>query len=168
MTDATKQDRSFLSVPASSWRMIEKAVASEADVVLIDLEDSVVPDAKAAGRTNIIHAIRELDWGGKPAAYRVNGLDTPYFYRDVIEVVEAVGEALGMIVVPKVGRPEDLVVLDTLLRQIELSTGIEPGGIQVEAQIESAAGLVRVEDIARAVERLTALNFGPGDFAASI
>src|SRR5947209_152930 len=101
-------ERSLLSVPASSWRMIEKAVASAADGVLIDLEDSVVPDAKAGARANVIRAMRELAWGGKRPAYRINGLDTPYFYRDLIEVVEEVGSSLGLIVVPKIRRPEDV------------------------------------------------------------
>src|SRR5947209_17495931 len=102
MTDATKQDRSFLSVPASSWRMIEKAVASEADVVLIDLEDSVAPDAKAASRPNIVRAMRELDWGRTRHAYRINALDGPYFYRDLIAVAEEDGAVIEPIIVHKV------------------------------------------------------------------
>ena len=110
-------ERSELAVPASSWRMIEKAVSSMADVVFLDLEDAVAPDAKVASRTNVVRALRELDWGKKPPAYRVNGLDTPLFYRDVIEVVETAGDRLAIIVIPKVGRPEDLVTVDTLLSQ---------------------------------------------------
>lgn len=160
--------RSELSVPASSWKMIGKAVASEADVVLIDLEDSVPPDLKAESRGNVVRAIRELDWGEKLPAYRVNGLDTPFFYRDVIEVVEEVGDSLGMIIVPKVGKPEDLYVVDTLLTQVEAHVGARPGAIKLEAQIESAQGLANVERIAGATGRLEALNFGPGDYAASV
>lgn len=160
--------RSVLSVPASSWHMIEKAVGSLADVVLLDLEDSVAPAAKAEGRAAVIRGLRELDWGQKPAACRVNALDTPFFYHDLIELVETVGDVLSLIVVPKVHRPEDLYVVDTLLSQIETSAGLEPRRIKVEAQIESAAGLVNVDRIAAASDRLEALIFGPGDFSASI
>jgi len=160
--------RSVLSVPASTWHMIEKAVGSPADVVLLDLEDSVAPAAKAAARGAVICALREFDWGEKLPACRVNALDTPFFYHDVIEVVEAVGDVLSLLVVPKVHRPEDLYVVDTLLSQIESSAGLEPGGVKVEAQIESAAGLVNVDRIATASDRLEALIFGPGDFSASI
>ncbi|MDQ2742146.1 MAG: CoA ester lyase [Chloroflexota bacterium] len=160
--------RSVLSVPASSWHMIENAVGSPADVVLLDLEDSVAPAAKAAGRGAVIRALRELDWGQKPPACRVNALDTPDFYHDLIELVEAVGDVLSLLVVPKVHRPEDVYVVDTLLSQIETSAGLEPGRIKVEAQIESAQGLVNVDRIAAASDRLEALIFGPGDFSASI
>ena len=161
-------ERSELAVPASSWRMIEKAVSSMADVVFLDLEDAVAPEAKVASRTNVVRALRELDWGKKPPAYRVNGLDTPLFYRDVIEVVETAGDRLAIIVIPKVGRPEDLVTVDTLLSQIELAMGFELGKIGLEAQIESAGGLIEVERIARASNRLDSLIFGPGDYAASV
>jgi citrate lyase subunit beta/citryl-CoA lyase len=147
--------------------MIEKAVASAADVVFLDLEDSVPPDLKVESRATVVRAIRELDWSGKPPAYRVNALDTPFFYRDIIEVVEDVGGALNLIVLPKVGRAEDVYVTDTLLTQIEANVGIERGAIKVEAQIESAEGLVDAERIAQASDRLEALIFGPGDFAAS-
>jgi citrate lyase beta subunit len=166
--------RSILSVPASNWRMIEKAVASAADVVLLDLEDSVVREAKSSSRANVVRALRELDWDLTRRAYRVNGLDTAFFYRDVIEVVEEAGDTVDLIVVPKVERPEDIVVADTLLRQIEMSAGIETGhparhrGIRIQAQIETARGLANVEAIARAASRLESLNFGPGDFAASV
>jgi len=160
--------RSVLSVPASNWHMIENAVGSPADVVLLDLEDSVAPAAKAIGRDAVIRALREFDWGRKSPACRVNALDTPFFYRDVIEVVEAVGDILSLMVVPKVHRPEDVYVVDTLLSQIEASAGLEPGRIKVEAQIESAQGLVNVDRIAAASDRLEALIFGPGDFSASI
>jgi citrate lyase subunit beta/citryl-CoA lyase len=154
--------------------MIEKAVASDADVVMIDLEDSVAPAAKAASRPNVVQALGELDWGRTRRAYRVNGLDTAFFYRDVIDVVEPAGAMIDLIVVPKVERAEDVVTVDTLLRQIEMSLGIGPGSIRIQAQIESAEGLTNVEAIARASRRsdfetrLDSLNFGPGDFAASV
>lgn len=160
--------RSELAVPASNVRMIEKALASDADLVFLDLEDAVAVDAKVASRDNVIRALRDLDWQGKPPAFRVNGLDTPYFYRDLIDIVEATGDRVKRIVAPKVGRPEDLHTIDTLLRQIEMNLGFEIGAIRVEAQIETAAGLLAAERIASSINRLEALTFGPGDFTASI
>ncbi|HEX4991606.1 MAG TPA: CoA ester lyase [Rubrobacteraceae bacterium] len=160
--------RSILAVPGSNPGMAEKALASAADAVFLDLEDAVTPDEKAQARPKVVHALKELDWDGRPTLYRTNALDTPYFYRDLIEVVEGVGDRLAAIMVPKVQRLEDLHVVATLLYQIELSIGLEPGKIKLEAQIESAEGLVNVESIARATGRLTALHFGPGDYAASV
>jgi citrate lyase beta subunit len=148
--------------------MVAKAVASAADVVFLDLEDSVVPEAKIEARGAVIHALRELDWGARPPAVRINALDTPYWYRDVIEILEGAGERLALIVVPKVGRPEELVGLDMLLTGIESNMGLPSGSVRLEAQIESAAGLVNAESIARSTSRLEALIFGPGDFAASM
>ena len=160
--------RSVLAVPASNLEMAGKALASAADSVFLDLEDAVVPDEKAGARKKIVQALQELDWRGRPTLYRANALDTPYFYRDLIEVVEEAGDELDAIMLPKVQRPEDLHVAATLLTQIELSVGLEPGKVKIEGQIESAAGLTNVDDIARATDRLTALHFGSGDFAASL
>ena len=160
--------RSLLAVPASNLEMAGKAVASAADAVFLDLEDAVAPHEKALARGQVVRALRELDWRGRPTLYRANALDTPYFYRDVIEVVEEAGEDLDSILVPKVQRPEDLQAVAILLSQIELSVGLERGKIGLEAQIESAEGLVNVDVIARATDRLEALHFGPGDFAASV
>jgi citrate lyase subunit beta / citryl-CoA lyase len=160
--------RSILAVPGSSPGMAEKALASAADAVFLDLEDAVAADEKAEARPGVIHALKELDWRSRPTLYRANALDTPHFYRDIIEVVEAAGDRLDAVMVPKVQRPEDLHVVATLLYQVELSTGLEPGKIKIEAQIESAEGLVNVDGIAGATGRLTALHFGPGDYAASV
>jgi citrate lyase subunit beta/citryl-CoA lyase len=148
--------------------MAGKALASSADAVFLDLEDAVVPDEKAGARKKVVQALKELDWRGRPTLYRANALDTPYFYRDVIEVVEEAGDRLDAIMIPKVQRPEDLHVAATLLTQIEHAVGLELGKIMIEAQIESAEGLVNVDAIAHATGRLTALHFGPGDFAASL
>jgi citrate lyase beta subunit len=148
--------------------MAVKALASAADSVLLDLEDAVAPDEKADARKQVVHALKELDWWNRPTLYRANALDTPYFYRDVIEVVEEAGDGLDSVLIPKVQRPEDLHVAAALLSQIELAVGLEPGKVKIEAQIESAEGLVNVDAIARATERLEALHFGPGDFAASL
>jgi citrate lyase beta subunit len=160
--------RSVLAVPASKWNMIERGPSSGADLFFLDLEDAVAPNEKASARENVIRALKELDWRERPTFYRMNSLDTPYFYRDIIEVVEQAGDTLELILVPKVERPEDLHTLDTLLRSVEMSTGLEPGEIKLEAQIETARGLVNIDAIAQATERLEALVFGPGDYAASI
>ena len=160
--------RSILAVPASNLEMAEKALASAADAVFLDLEDAVAPDEKAGARGNVVRALRELDWHDRPTLYRANALDTPYFYRDLIEVVERAGDRLDKVLIPKVQRPEDLHVAATLLSQIELAVGLEPGKVRIEGQIESAEGLVNIHGIARATDRLEALHFGPGDFAASL
>jgi citrate lyase beta subunit len=160
--------RSILAVPASNPEMAGKALASSADAVFLDLEDAVAPDEKAEARKRVVHALKELDWRNRPTLYRVNALDTPYFYRDLIEVVEEAGDRLDGVLIPKVQRPEDLHVAATLLTQIELAAGLEPGEIKVEAQIEGAEGLVNIDGIASATDRLGALHFGPGDFAASL
>lgn len=163
-----KAPRSILAVPADSRKMVEKALASGADAVFLDLEDAVAPDGKADARGDVIRALKELDWGGRPTLFRVNALDTPYFYRDLIEVVEEAGADLDAVLIPKVQRPEDLYTVQILLSQIEAATGLGPGKIKLEAQIESAGSLTNIDAISRATQRLGALHFGPGDFAASL
>ena len=148
--------------------MVEKALASEADAVFLDLEDAVAPDSKAAARGDVVSALEELDWRGRPGLYRANALDTSYFYRDLIEVVEEAGDSLDAVMIPKVNRPEDLHAVSILLSQLELAMELERDGIKLEAQIESAEGLANADSIARATDRLTTLHFGPGDFAASM
>jgi citrate lyase subunit beta/citryl-CoA lyase len=163
-----KVARSLLAVPATRRKMAEKALASAADAVFLDLEDAVAPESKPAARGDVVGALQELDWRGRPTVFRANALDTPYFYRDLIEVVEQAGDSLDAVMIPKVNRPEDLHLVSTLLSQLELAMDLEKGRIEVEAQIESAEGLANVDSIARATGRLTALHFGPGDFAASV
>jgi citrate lyase subunit beta/citryl-CoA lyase len=148
--------------------MVEKALASGADAVFLDLEDAVAPDRKAAARGDVVSALKELDWEGRPTLFRANALDTPYFYRDLIEVVEEAGDALDSVMIPKVNRPEDLHAASILHSQLELAMELENGKIKLEAQIESAEGLANVDSIASVTGRLTALHFGPGDFAASV
>jgi citrate lyase subunit beta/citryl-CoA lyase len=148
--------------------MVEKALASDADGVFLDLEDAVAPDDKAGARGEIVRALNELDWRGRPKLFRANALDTPYFYRDLIEVVEQAGDRLDAVMIPKVNRPDDLYAVSVLLSQLELATDLKTDKIKVEAQIESADGLTHVDAIARATSRLKALHFGPGDFAASL
>ena len=160
--------RSVLAVPASKWKMVERGSSSGADLFFLDLEDAVAPDSKADARKNVVHAVKELNWGSRPTFYRLNSLDTPYFYKDIIEVAEEAGEGLDLILVPKVERPEDLVTLEILLTSVELNTGLERGKVKLEAQIETARGLTNIDAIARATPRLEALHFGPGDYAASV
>ncbi|MEI6045515.1 MAG: CoA ester lyase [Chloroflexota bacterium] len=160
-------ERSELIVPASNWAMIQKAANSAADAVCIDLEDAVAPSEKAASRANVVRAFRELDFGSRLRVYRINGLDTYFAYRDLIEVVEEVGNKLDLIIVPKVNRPEDVYWVETLLSQIEAYKNFS-NRIGLEAQIETALGCVNVKEIAASSPRLEALVFGPGDYAASV
>jgi citrate lyase subunit beta/citryl-CoA lyase len=159
-------ERSVLFVPASRWEMIGKAARSAADAVCIDLEDAVAPEEKPASRANVVRAVRELDFGQRTRMFRMNGLDTPFAYRDLIEVLEAAGDRIDVVMVPKVGAPEDVAFVDTLLTQIEAHRGLSVR-IGIEAQIETTAGFLYVREIARASARLEALIFGPGDYAAS-
>jgi citrate lyase beta subunit len=159
-------ERSVLFVPASRWEMIGKAARSAADAVCIDLEDAVAPEEKAASRANVVRAVRELDFGQRTRMFRINGLDTPFAYRDLIEVLEAAGDRIDVVMVPKVGAPEDVAFVDTLLTQIEAHQRFSVR-IGIEAQIETTAGFLYVREIARASARLEALIFGPGDYAAS-
>jgi citrate lyase beta subunit len=148
--------------------MVEKALASDADGVFLDLEDAVAPDHKASARGDVVRALQELDWQGRPKLFRANALDTPYFYRDLIEVVEAAGDLLDAVIIPKVNRPEDLHAVSVLSAQLELAMGLEVGKLRLQAQIESAEGLTNADAIASATGRLEALHFGPGDFAATL
>jgi citrate lyase beta subunit len=160
-------ERSMLYVPASRWNMIEKAAASEADAVCIDLEDAVAVDEKPAARANIVRAFRELNFGRKIRAFRVNGLDTPFAYRDIVDVVEDAGEKVDVILLPKAHLPQDVKFVCMLLTQIEHAKGFtRPIGI--EAQIESAKGFLWAREIAEASPRLQALIFGPGDYSATM
>jgi citrate lyase subunit beta/citryl-CoA lyase len=147
--------------------MIQKAAAALADVVCIDLEDAVAPSAKEASRANVIRALTELDFGHSVRAYRMNGLDTYFAYRDLLEVAEAVGDRLDLVIVPKVNQPEDVYLVDTLLSQIEEYKGFGRR-IGIEALIETAMGCLNADQIASASSRLETIIFGPGDYAASL
>jgi len=166
-SDTVRLTRSMLFVPGSRPDMIEKAARSAADAICIDLEDSVAPAEKSASRANVVRALQTLDFGSRVRMVRVNGLDTPFAYRDLIDVVEEAGDRLDLVMVPKVSSPGDVAFVETLLTQIETSRGI-PGPIGIEAQIENARGFLYAREIASASPRLEALIFGPGDFAASM
>nr|WP_297498578.1 CoA ester lyase [Ferrovum sp.] len=166
ITPATARlHRSELAVPGSNVSLFEKAARSKADIVFLDLEDAVAPDDKATARKNIIRALNDIDWGHKTLMIRMNGLDTHYAYRDVVDVVEACPR-LDMILIPKVGVPQDLYAMDMLVTQIENAMG-RTKRIGFEALIETALGLANVEAIAQASPRLEAMSFGVADYAAS-
>jgi citrate lyase subunit beta/citryl-CoA lyase len=147
---------------------VEKATTLDADIVFLDLEDAVAPRQKEAARARAIEAMTSLDWGDTLLGCRVNGLHTPYFYRDVIEVVEGAGARLDLLIVPKVRRPEDLYVADTLLTQIEHYKGFEPGRIKLQALIETPEALLAAPEIARSTPRVHSLGFGPGDLGGAL
>ncbi len=163
----TRLTRSQLYVPASKPAMIAKAAASAADAVCIDLEDSVTLGEKASSRSNVIQALKEVDFGRKVRMFRINALDTPFAYRDLVEVVEAAGDRVDVVMIPKAGSARDLHFVETLLTQVEANIRLtRPIGI--EAQIETASGFLHAVEIAGASPRLEALIFGAGDFAASM
>jgi len=160
--------RSCLSTPGSSDRFLAKAPTSSADMSFLDLEDSVAPNEKVAARAKVVEAIRTLPWDERVLCVRVNAWDTPWTYSDVIEVVGNAGDRLDEIMMPKVRRASDVVAMDLLLTQVEKNVGLAPGHIGIEAQIETAEGLINVEEICAASTRLETIVFGPADFAASI
>ncbi|MGV0005544.1 MAG: HpcH/HpaI aldolase/citrate lyase family protein [Candidatus Porifericomitaceae bacterium WSBS_2022_MAG_OTU9] len=164
----TRLQRSELAVPGTNPDMIQKAAASAADYVFLDLEDAVVPDDKAQARKNVIKALQEIDWQakGKVVSVRINGLDTEYMYRDVVDVMEQAGEYVDTLLVPKVGVPSDIYVVDCMVTQIRQARKLERR-VGLEALIETALGMANVEAIAGYGEPLEALHFGVADYAAS-
>ena len=159
--------RSTLAVPGSNPAMIDKARGLDADEVFLDLEDAVAPSAKDDARRTVVAALREGGFGDRILSVRVNDWSTRWTYRDVIDVVEAAGATLDTLILPKVQNAEQVVALDLLLTQVEKATGVDVGRIGIEAQIESASGLVHVDAIASASPRIETLIFGPADFMAS-
>lgn len=158
--------RSELAVPGSNLRMLEKAPSAGADVVFLDLEDAVAPDDKEQARKNVISALNTYDWSKCSVSVRINGLDTHFCYRDIVDVVEQAGDKLDTILIPKVGRPADILFVATMLEQIEAAKGLKP--INIHILIETAMGMANVEAIAQTCpERLEAMVFGVADYAAS-
>ena len=159
-------NRSELAVPGSSPKLFEKAAASSADVVFLDLEDAVAPDDKEQARKNIIQALNDVDWGEKTLSVRINGLDTHYMYRDVVDVIEQGGDRLDLIMIPKVGTASDVYAVDMLVTQVEDAIG-RKRRIGFEMIIETALGMANVDEIAMASKRNESLHFGVADYAAS-
>ncbi len=158
--------RSELAVPGSQPKLFEKAAASQADVIFLDLEDSVAPDDKEQARKNIIEALNDIDWTGHVMTVRINGLDTHYMYRDVIDVIEQAGRHIDLIMIPKVGTASDVYAIDMLVTQIEDAKGYDKR-IGFSHIIETALGMANIHDIAGASARNEALHFGVADYAAS-
>jgi citrate lyase subunit beta/citryl-CoA lyase len=161
--------RSELAVPGSSPNMFEKALNSNADYIFLDLEDAVSPNDKISARKNIIKALSEINWRakGKTISVRINSLDTHYMYRDVIDIVEQVGDKIDTILIPKVGTDSDVYMVDCLLTQIEYSKKIK-NKIGLECLIETSLGMSNIKEIAQSSDRLEALHFGVADYAASL
>jgi len=160
--------RSELAVPGSNPALFEKAAASDVDYVFLDLEDAVAPGDKVQARLNVIEGLRDIDWRGlgKTISVRINGIDTHYMYRDVVDVVEQAGEHLDTILIPKVGVAADVYMVDAMVSQIEEACGLTEK-IGIEALIETTLGMANVESVAVSSPRLEAMHFGVADYAAS-
>ena len=165
----SRLQRSELAVPGSSPKMFEKALNSNADYIFLDLEDAVSPNDKIKARANIIKALNEINWRekGKTISVRINSPDTHYMYRDLIDIVEEVGEKLDTILLPKAGTASDVYMIDCLLTQIETNKKLK-NKIGIECLIETALGMSNIKEIAKSSERLEALHFGVADYAASL
>ena len=165
----SRLQRSELAVPGSSPEMFEKALNSKADYIFLDLEDAVSPMDKVTARNNVIKALKNINWKekGKTVSVRINSPDTHYMYRDLIDIVEEVGENLDTILLPKAGTASDVYMIDCLLTQIESNKKIK-NKIGIECLIETALGMSNIKEIAKSSKRLEALHFGVADYAASL
>jgi len=165
----SRLQRSELAVPGSSPEMFEKALKSKADYVFLDLEDAVSPMDKVTARQNVIKALKDINWreSGKTISVRINSPDTHYMYRDLVDIVEEVGDKLDTILLPKAGSASDIYMIDCLLTQIETNKKLK-NKIGIECLIETALGMSNIKEIAKSSERLEALHFGVADYAASL
>ena len=166
-TAPARPNRCQLFGPGSRPAIFEKMAGSAADVINLDLEDSVAPSDKDSARANVIDAIGGIDWGTKTLSIRINGLDTPFWYRDVVDLLEQADERLDQIMIPKVGCASDIYAVDALVTAIETAKGRRKP-ISFEVIIESAAGIAHVEEIAASSPRMAAMSLGAADFAASM
>ncbi|MEE4118599.1 MAG: CoA ester lyase [Paracoccaceae bacterium] len=160
-------NRCQLFGPGSRPELFDKMAGSAADVINIDLEDSVAPDDKEKARANTVEAIGDIDWGQKSLSVRINGLDSPWWYRDVVDLLEKGSDRLDRIMIPKAGCAEDIYAVDALVSSIEAAMG-RAKKLQFECIIETAAGISHVEAIASASPRMVAVSLGAADFAASM
>ena len=163
----SRPNRCQLFGPGSRPEIFPKMAKSDADVINLDLEDSVSPGDKAEARSNIISALSDVDWGNKTISVRINGLDTPYWYRDVVDLMEKAGDRVDQIMIPKAGNAKDLYAVDALVSAAESAAGLGKR-VSFEVIIETAAGLANVNDIAAASPRLQAMSLGAADYAASM
>ena len=159
-------NRSELAVPGSNPEMFEKAAASDVDVIFLDLEDAVAPDEKEQARKNIIAGLNDIDWKGKTLSVRINGLDTHYMYRDVVDLIEQATDKLDLIMIPKIGTVSDVYAVDMLVTQVEDAVAAKKR-IGFELIVETALGMQNVNEISAASKRLESLHFGVADYAAS-
>ena len=166
-TPPARPNRCQLFGPGSNVKLFAKMAASAADVINLDLEDSVSPSDKDSARANVIEAVNTIDWNTKTLSVRINSLDTPYWYRDVVDLLEQTGDRLDQIMIPKVGCAADIYAVDALVTAIERAKG-RTKPINFEVIIESAAGLVNVNEIAASSPRMVAMSLGAADFAASM
>lgn len=162
-----RPNRCQLFGPGSRPQLFEKMAASAADVINLDLEDSVAPGDKAQARKNVIEAINDINWGNKTLSVRINGLDTPFWYRDVVDIVEQAGERLDLIMIPKAGNARDIYAVDALVSAIEAAKGRKKR-IGFEVIIETAQGLMNTDEIAASSPRMQAMSLGAADYAASM
>jgi malyl-CoA/(S)-citramalyl-CoA lyase len=162
-----RPNRCQLFAPGSRPAIFEKAAASAADVINLDLEDSVSPSDKGQARKNVIAAINDIDWGTKTLSIRINGLDTEFWYRDIVDILENAGDRIDQIMIPKVGNAGDIYAVDALVSSIEMAKKRKKP-IGFEVIIETAAGLAHVEEIAAASPRMRAMSLGAADYAASM
>ncbi len=160
--------RTELTCPAHSLKMMGKAASSEADEVILDLEDSCAVSQKIEARKTLIEALNTLDFKTKIRAFRPNNIRTKFFYRDVIDVVEAAGKNIDVMVLPKVYEASDVLFADRLLTQIEQNMGLPIGKIRLEVLIESAKAVLHAEAIAACTPRMAGLIFGIADYAGDI
>jgi malyl-CoA/(S)-citramalyl-CoA lyase len=162
-----RPNRCQLFGPGSRPELFPKMAASAADVINLDLEDSVSPADKPAARANVIRAINEIDWGAKTLSVRINGLDTEFWYRDIVEILEQAGERIDLFMIPKAGNAKDIYAVDALCSAIEMAKGRRKQ-VGLEVIIETAAGFVHAEAIAGSSARMQAMSLGAADFAASM
>jgi citrate lyase subunit beta/citryl-CoA lyase len=168
MFNNTTLRRSLLGIPGNERQLVNEAMSSNTDEIFLDLEDSLGPGEKESARSDLIEIVGEHDWDELVLSYRINGTDTRWWYNDIIDVVTAVGDNIDSLIIPKAGSAAEVQTVDTLLTSVETKAGLDIGSIGLNAQIETANGMNAVEDIAHASDRLTAIIFGPADYAASI
>ena len=164
----TRLRRSVLACPGSNPRMMEKAAASAADEVFLDLEDACAPLEKPAARGKVVEALRTHDWQGKVRVVRINQVSSEFTLDDIREVVTGAGDVLDCVMVPKVQNAGDIAFVDRALGSLEQALGLHSGGIGIEAQVEDALGLMNAEEIAFASKRIETITYGPADFSASM
>jgi len=160
--------RSLLGIPGNERQLVSGAMDSDTDGTFLDLEDSLAPGEKAAARSTLIDIVANHDWTERGVSYRINGTDTRWWYDDIIDVVDSVGSDIDTVIIPKVRDRSEVQAVEKLLASAETNAGLETGSIGLSAQIETAEGMNAVTDIAHASDRLTAIIFGPADYAASI